>query len=291
MDERQGGRGILLEAVRSRIRDLGDQLKSEQDGLNRYYEESVESQPFKKLPFRDKQNVRHFIRYFVGEVYRRKYELLRLETELELYRLYETELERIYRQYKQRGEHAGPARSGIAGSTKSSIRTADDYIGQNLMEYYGLVTEELMLELESKRGQGVFFEERYVGNLSIVTPEGIEPILSSMIRVCLRDLLTAEPFVQTFEEELPRRANVTIDYNNKQVLAKEDLFKVLYRMLEENSVTLVRLLDYTQEHRYEEKYFGDADSEFVRYAIHADEALRVYKLGIVHEKRSSGLRS
>lgn len=61
-------------------------------------------------------------------------------------------------------------------------------------------------------------------------------------------------------------------------------------MLEENSVTLVRLLDYTQEHRYEEKYFfGDADSEFVRYAIRADEALRVYKLGIVHEKRSSGV--
>ena len=57
-------------------------------------------------------------------------------------------------------------------AAKSSIRTADDYIGQNLMEYYGLVTEELMLELESKRGQGVFFEERYVGNLSIVTPEG-----------------------------------------------------------------------------------------------------------------------
>ena len=82
-------------------------------------------------------------------------------------------------------------------AVKSSIRTADDYIGQNLMEYYGLVTEELMLELESKRGQSVFFEERYVGNLSIVTHEGIEPILSSMIRVCLRDLLTAEPFVQT----------------------------------------------------------------------------------------------
>ncbi|MCM3261997.1 transcription initiation factor TFIID [Paenibacillus lautus] len=286
----KAGAGIVLEAVRSRIRDLGSLLKTEQDELNRYYEESVESQPFKKLPFRDKQNVRHFIRYFVGEVYRRKYELLQLETELELYRLYETELERIHRQYKQQAGMLDQLEAELLEAARSSIRAADDYIGQNLMEYYGLVTEELMLELESKRGEGVFFEERYVGNLSIVTHEGIEPILSNMIRVCLRDLLTAEPFVQTFEEELLRRANVTIDYNNKQVLAKEDLFKVLYRMLEENSVTLVRLLDYTQEHRYEEKYFfGDADSEFVRYAIHADEALRVYKLGIVHEKRSSGV--
>lgn len=286
----KGGAGILLEAVRSRIRDLGSLLKTEQEGLTRYYEESVETQPFKKLPFRDKQNVRQFIRFFVGEVYHHRYELLLLETELALYRLYEAELEQIHRHYKQQASMLDQLEAELLEAAQSSIRTADDYIGQNLMEYYGLVTEELMLELESKRGAAVFFEDRYVGNLSVLTHEGTEPILANMIRVCLRDLLTAEPFVQTFEEELLRRANVTIEYHNKQVLAKEDLFKVLYRMLEENSVTLVRLLDYTQEHRYEEKYFfGDADSEFVRYAIRADEALRVYKLGIVHEKRSSGV--
>ena len=51
------------------------------------------------------------------------------------------------------------------------------------MEYYGLVTEELMQELESKRGQGIFFEERYVGNLSILTDAGTEPILANLIRV------------------------------------------------------------------------------------------------------------
>ncbi|MPY19810.1 transcription initiation factor TFIID [Paenibacillus glucanolyticus] len=286
----KGGAGILLEAVRSRIRDLGSLLKTEQEELTRYYEESVETQPFKKLPFRDKQNVRQFIRFFVGEVYHRRYELLLLETELALYRLYEAELEQIHRHYKQQASMLDQLEAELLEAAQSSIRTADDYIGQNLMEYYGLVTEELMLELESKRGAAVFFEDRYVGNLSVLTHEGTEPILANMIRVCLRDLLTAEPFVQTFEEELLRRANVTIEYHNKQVLAKEDLFKVLYQMLEENSVTLVRLLDYTQEHRYEEKYFfGDADSEFVRYAIRADEALRVYKLGIVHEKRSSGV--
>lgn len=284
------GTGILLEAVRSRIRDLRSLLKAEQDELDRYYEESVESQPFKRLLFRDKQNVRQFIRYFVGVVYQRRYELLRLQTELALYRQYESGLEQIHIHYKQQANRLDQLEVELLETAKSSIRTADDYIGQNLMEYYGLVTEDLMLELENKRGQGIFFEERYVGNLSILTDAGTEPILANLIRVCERDLLTAEPFVQTFEEELLRRANVTIDYHNKQVLAKEDLFKVLYRMLDEHSVPLVRLLDYTQEHRYEEKYFfGDADSEFVRYAIRADEALRVYKLGIVHEKRSSGV--
>ncbi|GAE08592.1 exonuclease SbcC [Paenibacillus sp. JCM 10914] len=286
----QADGSIVMKAIRSRIRDLGSRLNTEREELNRYYEEQVDSQPFKKLPFRDKQNVRHFIRYFVGEVYQRQYDLLRLETELALYRKYEAGIEELHQHYKRQADLLDQLDAELLDAAKASIRSADDYIGQNMMEYYGLVTEELMLELESKRGATVFFEERYVGNLSLLTGEGTESIMGNMIRVCLRDLLKAEPFVQTFEEELLRRANVTIDYHNKQVLAKEDLFKVLYRRLDEHSVALVRLLDYTQEHRYEEKYFfGDANSEFVRYAIRVDEALRVYKLGVVHEKRSSGV--
>ncbi len=60
--------------------------------------------------------------------------------------------------------------------------------------------------------------------------------------------------------------------------------------MEEHAVINLRLLEYTQEHRYEEKYFfGDAESEFIRYAAAADETSRIYKLGVVHEKRSSGV--
>ncbi|MDZ7542386.1 transcription initiation factor TFIID, partial [Clostridium perfringens] len=89
---------------------------------------------------------------------------------------------------------------------------------------------------------------------------------------------------------LLHRANVTVEYSNRQVLSKDELCKMLYRRLEEQAGIHVRLLDYTHEHRYEEKYFfGDNTSEFVRYALGADETSRIYKLGCVHEKRSSGV--
>jgi hypothetical protein len=102
--------------------------------------------------------------------------------------------------------------------------------------------------------------------------------------------LTAAPFKQTFAEELLRRANVTIDYSNQEVLSRDELFKKLYRTLEEHAGIHIRLLDYTHKHRYEEKYFfGDATSEFMRYALNEEETSRIYKLGCVHEKRSSGV--
>ncbi|MNE73191.1 hypothetical protein D3C80_1691880 [compost metagenome] len=35
--------------------------------------------------------------------------------------------------------------------------------------------------------------------------------------------------------------------------------------------------------------FGDYTSEFVQHIFRADESSRIYKLGCVHEKRSSGV--
>lgn len=37
-----------------------------------------------------------------------------------------------------------------------STQTADDYIGQNIMEYYERVTAEIMEQWESKRGKQAF---------------------------------------------------------------------------------------------------------------------------------------
>lgn len=287
-DERNAG--SVLEAVQSRIRDLSAHLDSERTQLAGYYEERVEEQPFPKRPLMEKHNVRSFIRYFFETVYQRKLELLLLETELGLYRHYEVELERVHSEYKQKVLVLEELQDTLLNTARASIRTADDYIGQNIMEYYGVVTEELMCDVESRRGEGIFFDERYMGSFTELLDEGRKRILARLIEVCRKELLEADALDQTFEEELLNRANVTTDYNNRQVLSKEELFKKLYRTLEENAVINVRLLEYTQEHRYEEKYFfGDAESEFIRYAKSADETSRIYKLGVVHEKRSSGV--
>ncbi|MCY9513009.1 transcription initiation factor TFIID [Paenibacillus apiarius] len=282
--------GSVWKDLHARMRDLARALDSARAELEQVYQERVEEQSFQRLPLMDKHNVRSFVRSFFDTVYRRKLELLRMETELQLYRRHEAELERLHAVYKQQVQQLNKLEHALREAALDSIRHADDYIGQNIMEYYGRVTATIMQDIEAKRGQGVFFEERYMGGIAQLLESGIEAFTARLIAVCRQHILTAEPFKQTFEEELLRRANVTIDYSNREVLSKDELFKKLYRTLEDHAGINIRLLDYTHEHRYEEKYFfGDAASEFIGYALSADDTSRIYKLGCVHEQRSSGV--
>ena len=85
--------------------------------------------------------------------------------------------------------------------------------------------------------------------------QGSDHLLARLMEVCRSLLLSAEPLRLPFEEELLQRANVTITYGDRDVLTRDDLFRRLYRTLEEQAVVRIRVFDYTQEHRYEEKYF------------------------------------
>ncbi|MGF7048958.1 hypothetical protein J2T13_003466 [Paenibacillus sp. DS2015] len=280
----------VIQELRATIRELMSQVESAKVELAQYYQELVEEQSFPRVPLMDKHNLRHFMRYFVETVYRRKLGIVRLETELTLLRRYEIELTRMHEHYKRQVEKMESLEDTLRKAAVESINRADDYIGQNILEYYERVTEGIIREIEAKRGPSVFFEDRYMGSVTELLDAGLDHLVERLIEICRNNLLTAEPFAQTFEEELLRRANVTIDYSNKQVLSKDELFKKLYRTLEDHAAINVRLLDYTHEHRYEEKYFfGDAESEFIRYSLGADETSRIYKLGYVHERRSSGV--
>ncbi|RUT31759.1 transcription initiation factor TFIID [Paenibacillus zeisoli] len=285
-----GGSGSLREAYRSRIRELAGQVESAKAELVQTYQGLVHDQPFQRLPMMDKHNVRSFIRYFIDHIYALKLYILRLEMELKLARQYEVGLDLLHDRFRKMTQQLEELEDTLRSSALQSIRLADDYIGQNIMEYYERVTADVLIELEARRGADILFQDRYMGSPAEMLSGGIQGLTERMIAVCRRDILTSEPFSQTFEEELLRRANVTVEYNNKQVLSKDELFKKLYRTLEEHAVIHVRLFDYTHEHRYEEKYFfGDAGSEFMRYALGADETSRIYKLGMVHENRSSGV--
>jgi hypothetical protein len=288
--DESGGNGSVMEDLRGTIRETAKELESAKADLEQCYRGMVDEQSFSRLPLMDKHNLRSFIRYFIDTVYRRKLHILQVETELKIYHRVENELGRMHQHYNRQVEQMERLEETLRVAAVQSITTADDYIGQNIMEYYEVVTEDIIREFQSKRGTAVFFEDRYVGNVTHLLEAGIEHLLAKLIQICRNYILTAEPFAQTFEEEILRRANVTIDYSNKQVLSKEDLFKKLYHTLEDHAAINLRLLDYTQEHRYEEKYFfGDSESEFIRYSLDADETSRIYKLGYVHEKRSSGV--
>lgn len=280
----------ILPVIRSIIRQRETEKDFVVSELEQLYQEKVDQQAFKRMPFMDKHNVRSFIRYFFEVIYRKKLEKLRLEAELTFMKRVETALEQLHGVYQRQVRLMQELRESLHKAALESIRTADDYIGQNIIEFYERVTQQVMEDLESKRGLDIFFDERYMGSISHLLLHGNEVYTKRLIAVCRQHILTAEPFQHTFEEELLQRANVTITYENKQVLSKDELFKKLYRTLEDNAAIHIRLLDYTHEHRYEEKYFfGDYTSEFIRFALRADETTRIYKLGCVHEKRSSGV--
>lgn len=285
-----GDSGSVLEALRQHMGVLRSALLSAQEELERLYAESVERQPFQRVPLLDKRTVRNFIHYMFEAVYGRKYELLLLESELKLCLRYEAALEQLHADSKAKVAKMEALEEELQSVALVSIGRSKETVDQNIMEYYRTVTDEVMKDIENRRGAGIFFSERFLGSLSELLLSGSEAVVERLIELCRREVLTAAPFTLPFEEELLRRANVAAAYENRDIVSKEELFKQLYRRLEEEAAMNVRLFEYTQEHRHEEKYFfGDSSSEFLRYAFSADETTRIYRLGFVHEQRRSGV--
>lgn len=284
-----GDAGVAAHLRNSR-REAELLLASAKAELEQFRQGRVEEQPFPRVPLMDRHNLRSLIRYLFDNVYSRKRDILLLEVRLKLITRLEDSLQALHGRYRAEIAQLESLERELRDTALGSIKTADDYIGQNIMEYYERVTADLMEQWEAKRGRHAFFAESALGDSRRLMENGPEGLADRLIGVCKQTILGSPLFKRTFEEELLQRANVTVEYGNKTVLTKEELFKKLYRILEDNAAIQVRLYDYTQEHRYEEKYvFGDYTSELVRHIFQADETSRIYKLGCVHEQRSSGL--
>ncbi|MGG6309458.1 transcription initiation factor TFIID [Paenibacillus macerans] len=289
-DEAADGASSIMDQLRNSRRETEMLLASAQAELEQFRQGRVEEQGFSRLPLMDRHNLRSLIRYLFDRVYAKKRSILLLETKLMLIVKFEEAIRQCHDRYSAVVRQLETLEQLLHDTARSSIETADDYIGQNIMEYYERVTADIMEQWESKRGKQAFFADGTMGDSRRLLEQGIEGLADRLIEVCRMAVLSSPMFSRTFEEELLQRANVTVEYGNKSVLTKEELFKKLYRTLEENAAIQLRLYDYTQEHRYEEKYvFGDFTSEFVQHIFRADESSRIYKLGCVHEKNSSGV--
>lgn len=290
VDEGLNGSVGIIDQLRSSRREVEMLLASTKAELDQFRQGRVEEQSFSRVPLMDRHNLRSLIRYLFDHVYSRKREILLLETRLKLIVKFEEAIQQLHDRYRVVIEQLEMMEQLLCDTALGSIETADDYIGQNIMEYYERITADIMEKWEGKRGQRAFFTDSTMGDSRRLLENGIDGLTDKLIEVCRTTILTSPMFSRTFEEELLQRANVTVEYGNKTVLTKEELFKKLYRILDDNAAIQLRLLDYTQEHRYEEKYvFGDYASEFVQHIFRADESSRIYKLGCVDEKRSSGV--
>lgn len=68
--------GSVLHLLRQHMAGLRSAILSMQEELEDLYAESVERQPFQRVPLFDKRTVRNFIHYLFSAVYGKKYELL-----------------------------------------------------------------------------------------------------------------------------------------------------------------------------------------------------------------------
>lgn len=71
---------------------------------------------------------------------------------------------------------------------------------------------------------------------------------------CRKYILTQPEFNLSFEEEFNKRANVNVSDYNLKVLSREELYRRLYNILEDNSALKSHIMNYDVK-GYQEKYF------------------------------------
>lgn len=265
------------------------ELKGE---LEQAYQQMVDSSNFPKsyLPFSDKKNLRAFIFYLFGSVYGIKYEIIATTSIIDYLKQYEAQLENMHEFLAKRIEQILEVNSSIKEAAIDSLNEADDYIGKNVREYYEGIVSAILVRIQNKWGQGFFADDRFLGRILDLLDKGSTTFLDRVLQICTSEILTQEEFNKTFEDELFERSNVKTHYDNRDVLSREEIFKQLYKRLDEYSAVQIEVYNYTHKHRYEEKYFfGDYTSDFLKYAFDRENQSRHYKVGCVHEKKTSGI--
>ncbi|MFD0679176.1 MULTISPECIES: hypothetical protein [unclassified Paenibacillus] len=286
--------GSLINGIREKAKETAKLLEQGRAELDQVYAERIEQQSFAKMSlwdrFTNKASVKGMTRPFLELVYGMKVELLLLEMKLRLLNAYLQELEELHDRAQPFVERFRQLEKTLHEASRGSISVTSDYLGRNINEYYGHAVQEILTELEGRRDVQFYFDERQMGNISLMLAEGEEHVLQRLMEMTRKEVFNHPLFNQTFEDELLERANVTAGYENREVLSKEDLFRDLYSTLENEAAIRADVYNSTHKHRYVEKYFfGDFDSEFIRYAFAVDQGSRTYKLGCVQEMKRSGI--
>jgi len=281
----------IVHELRSMIKEASRQLEDARLQLAQLEQEPVEMLSFSRFGFFDKSKIKQISRQLFEKMYGKKFDVLFFEIRIKLLKRYLSAIENIHAPLRKQVEDLRSLDKLMKETARQSVSEANDYLGRNIPEYYSAVVEEIARDLQEKRGPFFYFEDRHIGKVVALLGDGTEALLGKFIEVCRRDIFSYPQFRQSFEEELLERANVIVRYEDQDnVLSKEKLYRDLYIELEEQAVVHMQVFNYTQKHRYEEKYFfADYDSEFIHHAFSVDKGVRLYKLGCVHEKRATGI--
>lgn len=237
----------------------------------------------------EKKYIREVKEYFIKEVYKFKYALLVEKLQFKAIDVLKETLEVFNEKLNKKLEKLGHIESMLLGMMEESNKYEEEYLVQNVKEYYESLVKEKIEALHQTKGEHFLHDEKYMGPIHRLLDESEEGVLEKLFNVAEKVILSDEKlFGVSFEDELLARANMLIEYEDKEVVAKSELYDLLYQSLEENSKPCVHLDTTLSPHRYEEKYFfGDRESEFVNYAYKRDQSSRNYKIGTISDKRKS----
>lgn len=237
----------------------------------------------------DKKYIYEVKDYLIQEIYSRKYKVFLLQLKQKALDLLQQQLEGLYSEIKVQLKKLENLEGLLKDMVDEANRYEEEYLVQNVNDYYKKVVGEKLMQFKKTRGEGYLHDEKMMGKVSHVLSQSEETILEHIFYICEKEILQDEAYFGTsFEEELLARANMLIDYEDKQVAAKSQLYDLLYQSLEENSKPCVHLDTTVSPHRYIEKYFfGDRESEFIQYAYKRDQSSRSYKIGTVNDARKT----
>lgn len=284
----------VMPELRKQLKETDAMIEQCRLDLELRYEEQVDPQSGERVSLWSRLTnqipLKQVVKTVLDDLYGIKLDMLYYQAKRRLLEQYIRKLEELHARMKQDVERLQQLEKRLRDASRSSISFTSDYLGRNINEYYEYVVNKITAELEDRRGPQFYWEERCVGNVSQLLIQGEEQLLQKLMEAVRQFVFIHPLFHQSFEDELLQRANVVTSYDNQAVLSKEELFRDLYATLESEASVRADVYRSTHRHRYEEKYmFGDFQSEFIQYAFAVDRGSRTYKLGCVHEKKTSGI--
>jgi len=286
---------LFKEHNQVQIRSLREQVVLKKEELEKLVKEKQNKLVGQKIGTHfslfDKKYLRDVKDYLIDEVYSLKYKLLQEEIKIRQIDNIQDVLELLQGDIKKDIEKLERTGQQLKGFMEEANRFEEEYLVQNVNEYYQRAVALKVEQLKKNRGNDFFSEEKFMGNILGFFEKEPEIFLERLFEIEEKYILSDEAlFNLSFEEELLERANISAQYEDEKIVAKSDLYKMLYQSLEENSKACVYLDTAQMMHRYEEKYFfADRESEFITYSYERDKVSRNYKLGCINDKKKSSI--
>lgn len=279
----------IIKTLNEKIKDYEKCIVDIKLQVENLYESPLEQISFFRGLFNNNESTVEAKKQIFNKLYFRKLEILKLELKKDFAVNYILALRKMNPGFKLKIEKLKEVSRELDKYTLKLIKEQDNYIGQNIKEYYSQLVKSKIIKLQEIHGENFYFKENFIGNMEDIIKKGIEELIKKVENICNKYILTEKEFSMTFEDELNERTNIsTVNYHNK-IFTKDEIYKNLCNILENNAIPKAFIIDYNLK-KYEEKYFfGNYSSDFIKYAYNFDKELRNYAIGYIHEKRATGI--